>query len=639
MTARDPWADQTLPFSFDYGGRPSTELLPHWRQEETVQASAGGRTTHRRYIDSATGLTVTAHRRTFNVFPAVDWVLEFENTGTADTPILEHLLPLDLTRPHDRDERVILHRAKGSECVMDDFLPVDEAVRPGRTLCLAPNQGRSSDGVLPFMNLQCPGGGLVLAIGWSGQWAATFSRDETTVRLSAGMEHCRLYLKPGERIRTPRILLIRWEGDDPILGNNLLRRLLLAHYCPRIDGELVIPPVAHMTMSTYHRTQVVTPAGELQALTRIADLGGEAYWVDACWYGSGGRWWEEVGNWTVRRDQFPDGLGFIGEAAHARGMKFVLWFEPERVRHNTPIDREHPEFLLRSPHDPDNALLNLGLPEARAYITDAVSRIIAESGVDVYRQDFNFPPLPFWRAADSPDREGMTEIRHVEGLYALWDELLRRHPRLAIDNCSSGGRRIDLETVSRSFPLWRSDFSDVGGPEHGRGLQLGDQSQTAGLSRWVPLHTASVWSFSPYDFRSAMATGVVLYCDIRVDGFPAEEARRAIAELKRLRPFYLGDFYPLVPLTMAAHDWCAYQYHRPEEGDGFAVFLRRHDSPFTTMEVALQGIDPEAEYEIGATETFDEPERERVPGGELTHLLAEINRRPGSLLFQYRRVR
>ena len=223
MTTRDVWANQAPPISFGYGGQPAAALIPHWRQEETVQPSAGGRTTHRRYIDPASGLAVTAHRRTFDAFPAVDWVLELENTGTADTPIIEHLLPLDLTRPHGRDERVILHRAKGSECVMDDFLPVDEVVRPGRTLCLAPNQGRSSDGVLPFMNLHWPGGGLVLAIGWSGQWAATFARDEQSLRLSTGMEHCRLYLKPGERIRTPRILLISWDGDDPILGNNLLR--------------------------------------------------------------------------------------------------------------------------------------------------------------------------------------------------------------------------------------------------------------------------------------------------------------------------------------------------------------------------------------------------------------------------------
>ena len=59
-------------------------------------------------------------------------------------------------------------------------------------------------------------------------------------------------------------------------------------------------------------------------------------------------------------------------------------------------------------------------------------------------------PLDFWRGNDPPDRQGMTEIRYIEGLYALWDEPRGRHPGLLIDDCASGGRRIDLEMISRS---------------------------------------------------------------------------------------------------------------------------------------------------------------------------------------------
>lgn len=62
-------------------------------------------------------------------------------------------------------------------------------------------------------------------------------------------------------------------------------------------------------------------------------------------------------------------------------------------------------------------------------------------------------PLEYWQAADVEDRQGITEIRHIEGLYKLWDELRQEFPNLIIDNCSSGGRRIDMETISRSLPL------------------------------------------------------------------------------------------------------------------------------------------------------------------------------------------
>lgn len=640
------WDVATPPIFFTYNGQPSTAFLHTWQREEASEATDGGRVRHCSWVDPATRLRVAAHIRTFSDFPAVEWVLELANDGVGPTPIIEDIRPLDLDWQRPAGQTIMLHYANGSKCVIDDFLPHTEQLDAGQNLALDPVGGRSSDGVLPFMNLQGAAGGCIVGIGWSGQWHAEFDRGEGGLRVRAGMERTHLRLHPDEQIRTPRILLIPWHGDDAITGNNLLRRLLLAHYCPRIDGELAIPPVAHMTMSTFHRTGWTDEAAELDALERAAPLGVEAFWVDACWYGAGGKWFEEVGTWTVRADSFPRGLRPIGDAAHDAGMKFVLWVEPERVRQGTALERDHPEWLLR-PHDstadwifnaPENSLFNLGLPEARVFLTDLLSGIIADAGVDIYRQDFNIQPLPYWRAADAPDRVGMTEIRYVEGLYALWDELRQRHPGLAIDNCASGGRRIDLETTMRAFPLWRSDFSDVGGPEHGQRLQSGDQSQTAGLSRWVPLHSAAVWTFTPYACRSAMSSGVVLYCDIRVDTFPAEAATRAIAELKRLRPYFLGDFYPLLPLSVADDDWCAYQFDRPADGDGFAVFLRRHGSTVDSVNVSLQGIDPGATYEVGMTEQFDDPPRSPMAGSELARLPITLADRPGSLLLLYRKV-
>ncbi|HEY3417211.1 MAG TPA: glycoside hydrolase family 36 protein, partial [Armatimonadota bacterium] len=489
-TAR--WDPAHPPFSFVFAGQSSAEFLPQWSCESTAEAIAGGTLTHYRYTDPAGRLTVTAHVRAFADFPALDWVLEFSNAGSEDTPIIADILSLDTTWQQAEGAQVLLHHAKGSLCLLDDFLPLTDALPVGKTLSLAPMGGRSSNGTLPFMNLQGQGGGVTLAVGWSGQWAAHFDRDNAGLRLRAGMERTHLCLHPGETIRTPRMLLIDWTGDAPAAGQNLLRQLILAHYTPRVDGEIAIPPVAHMTMSTYHHTRTTSEENELDALAHARALGAEAFWIDACWYGASGYWWKDVGDWTVYPGRFPHGLKPIGDAARAAGMQFVLWFEPERVFEGTPLTIEHPEFLTELPDTP-NQLFNLGLPEARRYMTDTISRVIEESGVTIYRQDFNFEPLPYWQAMDAPDRIGMAEIRHIEGLYAMWDALRQRHPGLTIDNCASGGRRIDLETTARSFPLWRSDFSDVGGPSYGYGLQIGDQLQTAGLSRWVPLHAAAVW--------------------------------------------------------------------------------------------------------------------------------------------------
>jgi alpha-galactosidase len=653
------------PVSFVYDGTSSAEFLRRWERCDAAEETAAGSVERVTCRDPDTGLEMRIEVRRFRGFPAVDWVVELENHGSADTPVIEGIRPLDISIPMPQKERLRLHHANGSSCRMDDFLPLVTELPPGGRKVLAPVGGRPSDGVLPFMNLQRDGRGLVLAIGWSGQWAASFERNEDAVRLVAGMERTRLLLHPGEKIRTPRIMLLAWEGTDPVAGNNLLRRLLLAHYLPRVGGELVMPPTAQALQAHFYLTGEASEQIEMKALPKVAAAGAEAYWIDACWYGSEAEWWQAVGSWDVNRERFPNGLKPISDAAHEKGMKFVLWFEPERVRPGSLLHREHPEFLLESDKDPDNFLLNLGDPEARRHITDLVSRLIEENGVDVYRQDFNFEPLSYWQAADDPDRIGMTEIRHVAGHYAFWDELRSRHPGLWIDNCASGGRRIDLETLSRSLPLWPSDFFDVCGLPFGQGLWVGDQCIGAGLARWVPLFGGGVWNFTPYSTRGHLIAGftfgfhidradlppdetssIVTHNDVLArgrtlldDDFPLDDACAAIEEWRSVRPFLTGDFYLLLPLTVSYHDWCAWQLHREDLDAGVAVFLRRHRSPFPDLEIGLERIDASAEYEVSMSQGYAEEPRTRMAGSELADLSIAIPEKPGSLLLRYTRVR
>ena len=98
----------------------------------------------------------------------------------------------------------------------------------------------------------------------------------------------------------------------------------------------------------------------------------------------------------------------------------------------------------------DSFLFNLGNPEACRWMSRYIGDFIEQNGIDYYRQDFNIEPEGFWYANDKPGRQGICEIRYIEGLYAFWDYLLQRFPHLLIDNCASGGRRLDLETTSRS---------------------------------------------------------------------------------------------------------------------------------------------------------------------------------------------
>ena len=357
----------------------------------------------------------------------------------------------------------------------------------------------------------------------------------------------------------------------------------------------------------------------------MAPLGVENYWLDAGWFEGG--WPGGAGSWVPRTDAFPNGLKVVADRARKQGMGFVLWFEPERVTGISRIAKEHPEWVLRA--GDGDGLYDLGNPDACKWLTDFLCKCIKDWGITVYRNDFNIDPLHFWQAADAPDRVGINEIRYIENLYKMWDEMRKRNPGLTIDNCASGGRRIDLEMISRSYPLWQSDTQcSEGSPS------LWDQGQNGGLSLWVPLHAAGVWRFDPYSFRSITTTGSNLCPKFMNPDFPSAEAKKMIAEAKSLRPLWLGDYYPLFPININEVQWCGWQYDRPDMGEGFAMLFRRAQSPYSGAVITLHGIDPKASYEV---EFVDSQETKTLKGSDLAHLVVKLDKTGTSVLVKYRK--
>jgi len=651
-----------LPFSFTCGGRASGELLPTWKQERVLPGSAGAaREQTTRLADPIAGLVIECTFTEYTKHDAVEWVLSFENTGTRDTPILEKILSLDL-RLDPSAGTALVHYAKGATCSMDDFQPLAEPMVPGARLHLQAGGGRSSSDFLPFFNWEKPSqGGMVIGLGWSGEWAAEFTQpDARHAQIRAGLELTHLKLHPGERIRSPSVALLFYDGDW-IDGQNQWRRFLLEHHRPSTSGHPLEPP---LLLGTWGGMHVSNHLANIKA-TAALNLPVDYYWIDAEWFGRP-PWWQHAGDWRVNKDFYPEGLKPISELLHQSGRKFLLWFEPERVCEGTPWATELGKWLLALPPEkriyrwekqtyPDwvkseslrnqikegDRLLNLGNAQARQFLTDFISNCVKDYGLDCYRHDANIAPLEFWRVADAPDRQGMTEIRWVEGLYAFWDDLLRRHPQLIIDNCASGGRRIDLETLGRSTPFWRTDFpSDPNGK----------QCHTYGLSFWVPMNATGAVTpgrDSEYAWRSTISSSVVfgLFNNDEASrtnpawgGFPIDKARAALEQYRRLQPLFLGDYYPLTPYSKALNIWMAWQFHRPDSGEGLVQAFRRDRSLYESARLKLRGLEANARY---CVVNLDAPNPKEMSGAELMEkgLALSIAQQPGSAVITYQKVK
>ncbi len=623
-------------FSFLYGDRPFSELFRQWRVEHFSEPAPDGAVRHLSvFTDPDTGLEARCELTAYADFPAVEWTLYLENKGGADTPVIGRLRPLDApflsaTEPHT------LRYARGSDATTSDFAPRER--RLVGPLRLAPNGGRSSDGVLPFFNVMKPGGdGLVLGIGWTGQWEAVFSRtNDGAVMIGAGMEGVHLRLHPGEKIRTPAVLLLFWSGGDPARGNNLLRSLLLRHYTPAPDGKPVNPPVAVSPHGNIGFSDT-SEANMVGLIDRVSEhrLPVDTFWIDAGWNGPQMEWARTVGTWEPNAERFPKGMRPVADAAYAAGLRFLLWFEPERVMPGTWLFNHHPDWLIAPGEMPQGLkyqkndgfhLLNYGHPEALAWAKRAFSDFIRDSGLDIFRQDFNMAPLPYWREGESEDRQGMNEIRHITGLYDFFDTLLREHPGLLIDNCASGGRRIDFEMMRRSLALWRSDHCWD---------PTATQCMTHGLSQWIPMTGVGAVNPAPYPFRSGLGAHLSLALDYAGTAAVWEQAASELEKYSRVRHLFTADFYPLTPYTQKKSAWMAWQYHSPERGEGLVQVFRREECKEDNTLLRLRGLDLEAIYTVTDLD-LNQPVQKK--GKELldTGLSVLAPQAPGALLIHYR---
>lgn len=638
LPLRDPLTQprqgSTPPFSFTYGDRHSDELLPAWKIHDERDASKPGLVTRvRTYTDPATGLVVRCTAVEYAHFPTVEWTLSFKNTGTHDTPILAGILPLDTRLQGSSEGEFLLHHFIGSICAPNDYEPLEDTLGPDASQRITTQGGRPTNSDLPYFNIETGGGGVIAVISWAGQWAAQFTRDAGhSLRLTGAQECTAFRLHPGEEVRSPLVVLQFYKGDW-VRAQNVWRSWMLAHNVPRHAGK-PLDPFIFVCNGNFYPGLMTDAATELVFLSRYYEEGIQAdYWnQDAGWYPCAPVAWPKVGTWAVDTARFPKGIREVSDYLKAHGTKTITWFEPERVHPDTELANEHPEWIYGGA---GGGLLKLGDPECRAWITDRVSKILTEQGIDFYRQDFNIDPLFYWRGNDADDRQGITEIHHVEGYFAYWDELVRRHPDLWIDSCASGGRRNDLETLRRAVPILRSDWTPD--PSNPATDPFHQQNHMYGISFWMPYNGTGYMTIDKYLARSVMTTIHGIGVDTRRKDLDYDLLRRLYRDWKAISACYLGDYYPLTPYRKTAEFWAAWQFDLPEKGTGMVQAFRRQNCPEASITLKLRGLDPGAEYELT---DLDSPGVRRVTGRELleTGLTVTSSEKPNAMILTYRRV-
>lgn len=586
-------------FSFDYDGVAYADHIKNWKK--TVEQTEDGWTVTYKNGDVTAWSEITFDEE----LAALEWTNYFKNEGSTDSLVISNIQAINSTVTV---KNPVLTTASGSGPSAIDFQPITVDLVAEGSFAASTTGGRSSQGAWPYFDISNGEYGVIGGIGWTGDWAAKFTNNEGVISIVAGMHDTNISLLGGEDMRTPMFMLQFFSGDQDD-GHNAFRQLMLKSYTPAdASGE----PIKYgpIYVSAYGGM------GEQLLLNTIETWKGTSYeylWVDAGWYGAepsanmaDSDWYGQAGNWNFVEGYTDGNAKKVTDALAEEGKGLILWFEPERVMPNTTLANEHPEYLLPQGHS-SFIVFDLSSDEACDYLIDLIGGMIQESNIAWYRQDFNCDPDNAWERKDAElgeNRIGITEIKYITNLYRYWDALVERNPGLMIDNCASGGKRLDLEMMKRSIPLWRTDYTADPNTK-GSATQNGVRSINYNLSWWLPIHGGGFLGsdYTAYNWRSVMSSGLMIRDSLGDMKMYEEVAEQYFA----MREMMCGDYYMLsygLDSMVEKVDAC-YQYYLEDEGRGFLMCFRPERCDTESNSYRMKGLDPQATYEFTVYDTGD----------------------------------
>ena len=327
-----------------------------------------------------------------------------------------------------------------------------------------------------------------------------------------------------------------------------------------------------------------TESRELPLIDAAARAGCEYFAIDAGWYAAlQGDWSQTVGSWEPSVDRWPHGLAFVLDRIRQCGMVPGLWIEPEVAGPQSELARmpdswffmRHRKRILKN----TRYLLDFRNRDVRNYQDGVIDRLVHDYGAGYLKMDYNVDSLQGTdQNADSPGQGLLEHNRaHLEWL----EGILKRYPSLVIENCGSGGGRMDYAMLSRLQLQSATDQEDY--------LRL--PAIITGCSAAVLPEQLACWSYPLANADADQASfniATAMLCRIHQSGrldqisaIPAAQVASGIAAYKntiRSRIPSAVPFYPLgkpnvtdsrspVALGMRGPQWTAIAVWRLEGGD------------------------------------------------------------------------
>ncbi len=344
-----------------------------------------------------------------------------------------------------------------------------------------------------------------------------------------------------------------------------------------------------------------------------ASIGGELFVMDDGWFGdkyprNDGR--QGLGDWMVNTKKLPNGIGALVKEATADGMKFGIWIEPEMSDTKSELFEKHPDWVLRGKkrelstgRGGSQIVLDLTNPKVQDFVFHVVDDLMTENPDIAYiKWDCNAPLMDYGSPYLPADKQSQIYVDYQLGLIKTLKRIRAKYPKLVMQDCSSGGGRINYGLLPYFEEFWGSDDTDA---KMRLFIQWGELNYFPAMA--MAAHVSAernhqTGRLTPIKFRMDLAMTGRLGMELQPSQMSKEDfnfAKRGIAAYKQIRDVVqMGDLYRL---------------HSPYEGDGVASLMYVSEDKSRAAffaynynylinqkipAVQLGGLDPDRNYRI-----------------------------------------
>lgn len=332
-------------------------------------------------------------------------------------------------------------------------------------------KGASSAEFNPFLALRRPntdefsGEVIGFSLVYSGNFMAEIDVDtynQTRIMMGIHPDRFSWPLNLNEEFYTPEVVIVYSDK-----GLNYMSQVYHSLYRECLMRGKWKNSVRPILLNSWEALSFSIDEEKIKELaTNASKLGVELFVLDDGWFGKRNNDNAGLGDWTVNKEKFPNGLNEIIEYINKLGMDFGIWIEPEMVNKDSELYRSHPDWIIHDPnrkpsHTRNQYTLDFSRDEVVDHIYNQIEKLLSDYNISYVKWDMNRYITECYSKDKGANLQGTVYHKYILNVYKLYDKLTTRFPNILFESCSSGGARFDPGMLYYAPQTWTSDNTDA----------------------------------------------------------------------------------------------------------------------------------------------------------------------------------